>query len=388
MQDQCVYRHRLFLLPLWVWIVFSPIRSHAKNHESDLEGRLQRQVSITWEGQSLAGALASLSARESLCIWLDRRVDPEQPVELALRSVSLKQVLEELAGRCNLHVAYWAGVVYLGPDDAAEEMMALGEKLTGMVEKLPRIPRQCWFRKSAWTWPRLSEPRELLQELFSDSPIRLRGIEQVPYDLWEARQFPRMNRVDQATLLLIGFHLTLQIAPDGQHCQVVSIGLPVIITRQYSILTNEASAIAQLKKQFPGLNMEFLRGERQTTVVKVTGAWSRQQKFRQALEGRSKRGHEQGSRGPVHPGSQGRRVYTLEIREQVLRKVIQQLASQLPVELTWDERQLARSGHSLDTRISCKVQSATLEQLLEAVLAPAGLSYQRVGKQIQIQAVP
>jgi hypothetical protein len=371
-----------------IWIVSSGISSRANERVSDLQKRLQRQVSITWKGQSLAGALAGLSDRENLGVWLDRRVDPDQSIELALRGVSLQQALEAMARSCDLHVAYMGSIAYLGPDDAASQIMALREKLRGVLENSPRILRQKWFHRSAWTWPRLSEPRRLLQNLFSGTPIKLSGVERVPYDLWDARQLPRMTRVDQATLLLIGFDLTLQIAPDGKRCQVVPIERPVIITRQYTIRANQAPAIARLRRQFPDLNMEPLGTERSPTALRVTGAWSEQQQFRQALEGRPRVRQQRDSQDSVRPDPQGRRVYSLEIREQSLRNVLQQLASQLPVELTWDERQLATSGHSLDIRISCKVRSVSLEQLLEAVLTPAGLHYQRVGRQIRIQAAP
>jgi hypothetical protein len=329
-----VRRRGIFLLPILIGFVSSSSDSRANERSGDLQTQLQRQVSVTWQGQSLAGALAGLSNRGHPCVWLDRRVDPEQSIELSLREVSLKRAFEKLARNCNLHVAYLGGVVYLGPDDAAGEIMALREKFHDVLENSPRAPRQSWYRKSAWAWSRLSEPRDLLQELFSGTPIKLQGIERVPYDLWDARQLPRLTRMDRAMLLLIGFNLTLHIDPDGKHCQVVPIERPVVFTRQYPIRTN------------------------------------------------------QGSQGPVRPVPRGRRVYSLEIREQTLRSVLRQLASQLSVELTWDERQLATTGHSLDTRISCKVQSASLEQLLEAILTPAGLHHQRVGGQIRIQAKP
>ncbi len=393
MRNRWILQGSMILLPLMVWIVSPGIRSHASEQVSGFQKRLRRQVSMVWKGQTLRGALASLSDHGRLCVWLDRRVDPEQSIALVLRDVPREQVFEKLAEICNLQVAYLESVIYLGPGDAVDELMALREKLHEELahssrSRMPGTLRRYWLSRSEWSWPRLSEPRELLRDLFTNTPIKLRDAERVPYDLWDARQLPRMTKVDQVTLLLIGFHQTLQIDPDGRQCRVLPIESPVLITRRYPFPANPERTLARLRRQFPGLRIELRRAVSMHATLSVTGVWSKQQQFRQALEGRSNVRHESDDFEADRSMSHDRKIYSLEIREQTLRDVLQQLKSQLSVELTWDERQLANAGHSLDTRISCKVQSASLEQLLEAVLAPAGLHYRYAGRKIRIYAAP
>ena len=59
-----------------------------------------------------------------------------------------------------------------------------------------------------------------------------------------------------------------------------------------------------------------------------------------------------------------------------------QLARQLGLSVTWqlgDDAEAIRA-----TRVSCEVREATLEELFEALLAPAGLAAQRRGNQLVI----
>jgi hypothetical protein len=385
MLDRCTIQRNQFLLMTFVWGVTLSVNSFAVELSNDFQRRLQRRISITWSGQSLSLALAGLADHEDLNVWLDRRVDPEQTIELALQDVNYQEVLTELARSCGLQLAYVGDVVYLGPKNVAEEIMALREKLHAELEGGPKNLRKYWLHKSVWSWPRLSEPRKLLQELFSGTPIKLQGVEQIPYDLWDARQLPQMTRLDRTILFLVGFDLMLDSVSIMKECRVVPIDRPVLITRQYPLKASQSLTISDMRQRFPELDFELLGSKSRPSALKVTGTWNAQQNFRQKFGNPTqgdlrKERHKSSSRSTASD----RQVYTLEIREQTLHKVLRQLASQLPVELTWDERQLATAGYSLDVRISCKVQSASLEQLLEAILNPVGLQFQRVGKEVLI----
>ncbi len=385
MLDRFTIQRNQFLFMTFVWGVSLSINSFAIELSNDFQKRLQRRISITWSGQSLSLALTGLADHEDLNVWLDRRVDAEQTIELALQDVNYQEVLTELARSYSLQLAYVGDVVYLGPQNVAEEIMALREIQHAELEGGPKDLRKYWLHKSVWNWPRLSEPRKLLQELFSGTPIKLQGVERIPHDLWDARQLPQMTRMDRAILLLVGFDLMLDTVSNKGECQVVPIDRPVLITRKYPLKASQRSTISHMRQRFPELDFELLGSKSRPSALKVTGSWNGQQKFRQkfgnpAQGGLRKGRHKSNSRGTASD----RQVYTLEIREQTLHKVLRQLASQLPVELTWDERQLTMAGYSLDVRISCKVQSASLEQLLEAILNPVGLQFQRMGKKVLI----
>src|SRR4051812_19500760 len=45
----------------------------------------EEAVGITWSDLSLREAIQSLARTQEICIWLDRRVDPDQPIQFTAR---------------------------------------------------------------------------------------------------------------------------------------------------------------------------------------------------------------------------------------------------------------------------------------------------------------
>ncbi len=302
-----------------------------------LRQRLLHPLTATWQGQQLRIALDRLADLEGLTIWLDRRIDPGQTISLSVQELPLGETLAKLARAVGGEVAYVEGVVYVGPKGTAQEIDALREMMRASLTNAPHTMRSGWFSKAAWSWPRLSEPRKILPGLFSSSKIELHGLEQVPHDLWLAQQLSPLALVDRATLLLYGFDLTLQIATDGKSCRIVPIERPLVATHKY-----------------PGPSVR--RPVAQQPHPK--------------------------SRSAPRPN---RKVYSLHIREKKVGDVLQQLARQLHLDLQWDEKQLAAAGRTMETRISCEVASVDLDQLLESVLTPAGLQFDREGTVVRIE---
>jgi hypothetical protein len=52
--------------------------------------------------------------------------------------------------------------------------------------------------------------------------------------------------------------------------------------------------------------------------------------------------------------------------------------------LVVDEAAIRRSGRSLDRRVSFAVENVELDELLEALLQPAGLAFERDGTRVRI----
>ena len=82
------------------------------------------------------------------------------------------------------------------------------------------------------------------------------------------------------------------------------------------------------------------------------------------------------------PGT--RRVYTLRVAEQPVRAVLQELARRLNWQIDIDEAAIAAAGLSLDKRVSFEVENVEQDELLEALLRPAGLGFRREGERIKI----
>ena len=98
---------------------------------------------------------------------------------------------------------------------------------------------------------------------------------------------------------------------------------------------------------------------------------------------------------PVGQSARKPRVNALEEKRFTLREargslsemleMLKQAANQSQVEVRIDHRALQRAGISLDQRVSCSVNNATLDELMSAVLRPAGLVSRRHANTIEIR---
>jgi hypothetical protein len=153
------------------------------------------------------------------------------------------------------------------------------------------------------------------------------GSERIAHDLWAEGELPAMTLADQLTVLLAGFDLTFRILPEGRAIEIVPVDWESIAPAPPAAPTER-------------------RAERPT------------------------------------PG--GRQVFTLRVENQPVGNVLGQLGRRLGWQLTVDDAALRAAGRSLDKRVSFRVENADEDQLLEALLAPAGLRAQRDGKKVRI----
>ncbi|NOY42119.1 MAG: hypothetical protein GXP26_09815 [Planctomycetes bacterium] len=300
-----------------------------------VELRLQQQISVTWRGQQLGTIIQRLSDTQGIAIWLDRRVDPQQTVELRLTDVSLAHALEAITEKLGLGFSVLESVVYVGPAASARELQTLSRRSHERLAKVPTAMKKRWLRITPWECPRLSNPRMLLAEMLRDAKIKLTGEKLVPHDLWLAKQLPPTSLVDRVVLILIGFDLTCNISADGKMCEVVPIQRPIVLERKYKRPRN-----------------------RQAPPRKPSS----------------------------RPTRKAEKKFSLQLQNQPVGAVIGQLAKQLKFDVVWDEASLVANGISRDDLVSCRVRNVDFDELLTSILSPAGLQFQRNGNSIEIKA--
>jgi hypothetical protein len=231
----------------------------------------------------------------------------------------------------------------------------------------------------AWRFPRLSEPRALLAELAQSVGAQLRGAERIPHDLWAERSLPPMSTLDRAVLLLAGFDLTCQVSPDGRQLRVVPISRPVHVTQTHTVPASRAAAVDAALADFT--DAIITRNGQRLTLAASVEAHGR---VRSAIRG----GTEAMAKAATPPRPRSRRAvqrYTVEINNQPVGKVIDQLASQLKLEVIWPAAPADGSSNPRDKRVSCKVNEALLDELLEAILTPADLTFERFRTKVTIR---
>lgn len=288
--------------------------------------------SVHWQRVTLGSAVGRLRSVSDTAVFVDRRIDPTERVTLSLQDATIDEIVAKLADECSLDTARFDGLIYLGPGERARELAAVAALRRRDLKQVPDDARQSLSRRRRIGWPRLTEPSGLVTDWVREQGWRIRGGERIPYDLWPAGELPALAVADQLTLLLFGFDLTYRIVPGERVIEIVPIGdLP------------DAARLAAAPKP-------------------VQPEPRRRQ-----------------------PSPDAKRVFTLRVQEQPVGAVLDALARQLQWELTVDEVAIERTGRSLDRRVSFAVESVEVDELLDALLEPAGLAFERDGKRVHVR---
>jgi hypothetical protein len=288
--------------------------------------------SVHWQRLRLRDAIERIHGISDVVVYLDRRVDPTQRVSLALRNAPVDGIVDKLAEVCSLGTSQFKGLIYLGPVESAERLPLLVAQRREEVARLPNDVRRTLVRRQRIAWARLTQPRDLVVEWAREQGLRVRGGERIPHDLWPAGELPAVAVTDQLALLLVGFDLTFQLNAADAAIEIVPLGAVPAAT--------PIADAAEPERPAPRLR-----------------------------------------RPP--PGS--KQVFTLRVQEQPVGAVLEALARQLEWELEVDEAAIRRGGGSLDRRVSFVVENVEIDELLEALLQPAGLSFERDGKRVRIE---
>jgi type II secretory pathway component GspD/PulD (secretin) len=79
------------------------------------------------------------------------------------------------------------------------------------------------------------------------------------------------------------------------------------------------------------------------------------------------------------------KLYTLKVVEKPIGPLLKQLAAQLNLEITIDDKAAQLAGVSLDQRVSFSVKNATVDELLRAALQQTRLKFVRRDNRVQIE---
>ncbi len=304
-----------------------------------LADRLRTPVAVYWSGDPLRRAVTTLCTSHGVCVVIDRRVDPDRPVDLRSEELTLGQVLRQLADSEGLGITALGPVVYLGPPRVAAVLREVSRLRREEAGRLPPAGAQRLLRAQRWQWDDLSEPRELVGQMVAQAGLRAAGLDHVPHDLWAGAELPPLSLVDRLTLVAIQFDLTFSVSPDGQ--TVTLVPLPEALLAE-AHKAEEPDRLAGLPALARGKTV--LGKGRRPAEVRFT---------------------QKPTQGPVGV-------------------LLKQIADKLGLELRIDHQAIQAAGLSLDRSVSFQVEHATLDELLDAVLSPAGLAFRRTGKVVEV----
>jgi hypothetical protein len=344
-------------------------RAVAWHSAEGVRRQLEQPVSISWSGVPLRQAVQNLARSQRVAMLLDRRVDPDQEIELALTDISLEEVLSRIAAKLNLGVSHVGPVIYLGPAATAERLQTLVELRKQEIDRLPPAARAALVAPKPCHWEMLSTPKELLAEAGRDYAVRIEPPADLPRDLWPAGELPLVVLAERISLFAAQFDLTFQVSPDGRAVRLMPMPERAVLEKSYPVAT-PAAAIGRLKDVLK--RSELTAGDRK---IVVRGPAEEHDMVATLLSGKTVR------RTTV---TQGKTVYQLNIVMPVGR-LIRELSPKLNLDIEFDELAIQRAGLSLDRDVKVSVKDASEEELLKAVLEPAGLTFTRAGKRLVVR---
>jgi hypothetical protein len=328
--------------------------------------QLESLVGVSWTNSPLRDALHILSRHQHVAIYLDRRIDPDQRIDFSTQDVSLDTALHMLASQLRIGVCYFGPVVYFGPPEATDKLPTLAVLKSEELSNLPSEIRRGLARVETWQWDDLATPRDLIEQLAAASNVNVEGLDQIPHDLWPATQLPPLSWLDRLNLVLAGFDLTYEFSSDGTSLKLVNSPRVVALRRTYSVAGDSTQIANRLSAAVPAATVQAVGAQ-----IDVVGSWKDHQSIQRILRG-------QPVRRPQPQSGLAR--YTLTVQNQPVGGIIRALADKLELTAKYDPRTTTK----LNERVSFQVKDVTTEQLLDAVLSPAGLSFKLQGRTLEI----
>lgn len=326
-----------------------------------------------WSAAPLRQVIATISRSQRIAVLLDRRVDPDQTIDLAQSNVTAEQLLRHIAQDRGLGMTLLGPVVYLGPAEAALRLRTIALMRQEEARDLPGNSAMIFQRAEPLVWDDFATPRQILSRLATSAGIEISGLEQIPHDLWAGASLPPLTLVERLTLIAIQFDLTFRIGADGRSVVLVPVPPDVAIERRYPGGADPQRLAAQWSELLPGREIRVVGHE-----ILVRGLVEDHERIG-AVPKRVERHSPQ-------RGSPGRSLtrFTVSHAQGPLDQLLDELARKLQLEVEIDREALRAAGISPTQVVSFHVENATLEELFEAVLAPAGCTFRRKGNRIEV----
>lgn len=341
----------------------------ASKSSAEFRRQLESRGSVSWSGRPLREALLSLSHSTDLAVFLDRRVDPDQLIEVTAKDQPLEQVFQQIAQAAHCQAATISSVIYIGPPSAASKLATIAALQRQAVSRLPNAVKTRLLATGGWSWDDLTQPRELLARLAAEAGVRLLNPEIVPHDLWPAGGSAQaLPWADRLSLLLIGFDLTFEIADGGSSVRLVPLPTSVALEKAYTPRGPAADFARQIHEIAPTAQVRLEAGRHL-----VSATVEDHQRLEQAFVGSAKRVTKK-----PEPG--GEKRYSLQVSNKpagaVLRAIAKQLGKELAYEMSLTDK--------LQREVDLNVKDVTLDALLTATLKPLQLSYKLTDTSLDI----
>lgn len=361
----------LLLLPSFLWAQPSERRQKKKSAPS-----------VRWSARSifderdteLFPTLARRADVTGLALFLDRRVDPQTPVTYSSSDGSLFDGLLGMVESCGLSLAAIGPILYVGPPDAAGELLLL-DALHQQSKSFAPNPAAVRLEKSVpLRAPEFSEPRKLLEELAKDAKFDWNGLEMMPFDCWRAVDLPPTPTEELISLLLIGFNVDYRIDEKKAVLKPVSIPRGEQVTRNYA----PAETAELVRDAYPDCRWTEAAG-----TVRVDGPFPEVARieyavFKARMKSMIARQLAEQANRPA-PSGGGNLLLSGTFRQTELSTVLTNLAQTFESDFVLDSS-LEAAGISPETRVSCEFDRVDRKKAAKIVADTLGVSVRTDGE--------
>ena len=334
----------------------------------EFESKLQTPQTATWAGATLRDVSAKLAEVTSVPIFLDRRIDPDQTIDLSCQDQPLETLLNELAVLIGAEHVAREPLIYFGPKDAADRFASLIEVRRDEVLRLPPKVRSRLASARELSWPKLQSPRDLVVSIATEADFEIMNPEAIEHDLWGPMSLPKMALSDRLTLILAGFDLTFHVESDGKRIELRQAPDRVRYERLHVLRAGVSRPdVADFEKQIPDAKL-VLSGSQ----VRATATALEHQKLHDTLTLVKKPKQ-------VAP-TPSNKVFTLTVQQQVAIHVLRSVAEQAGYSI----RETEKSPETLAKRISFSVEKVSMDSLVKQISNLTGAKVRVEGKVIII----
>jgi len=332
---------------------------------------LERPIAGNWKGVSLRSILRRLSREREVAILLDRRVDPDQTIDIDTGECSLRSAIHEIAATAHSAASQVGNCLEVAPPAAAGRLrtiIALRERELA-ARKTEYSARAARLRSERVTirWEDLDRPADILKTIGRQFGLTISGIEMIPHDLWAGATAPEVTAAEALSLVLNQFDLTFEWTDLGAGVRLVALPSTVTMERSYSLRDKSAGEVLHtIRSKIEGLDVE-VRGR--VLVVKGT---VEQHESVAALMGLAK----PTGRTPTKRASSPleKQSFTLQAHGVSLRDLFRELQKQ-GLTIEYDVDRLEKAGIDLSQKVSVDLPQLPAPRFFGTLLEPYGLTF-------------
>ncbi|MDG2408977.1 MAG: STN domain-containing protein [Pirellulales bacterium] len=341
---------------------------------TELSETLTRRVGFEISGDPRRDALQMIAGQFRIALFLDRRIDPEVPLTYRTQNTPLGIALEEMASQFNAAVTWIGPLGYIGPAGDVKQLQTVRALVHQQVARFPKPVRQRLMEPQSLRWNRLTTPAEIVQRIADNYQLQWKHPERLPHDLWASGRLPATDCASQLIVILAGFDAMPRFDKVGRSFVLVPTGAAVAISQSYTLPPeSQDQTIRQWRQKFPHAKVRR-EGNQLILTARAEDHWQVDPATKPA---------DMPDQKAAAIGSEGRQVYTLRV-EAPMDSILTALARQTGLTLVWQQREIEAVGIDVQQVVKIDVREAALEDLIDQLLKPTGLSFVRDGQRVTV----